>query len=155
MLNLRRGVVGVVAVLLVGGLALAQTPTDDIAALRVKANAGDAASQVILGTKYSDGEDVPQDYVEAVSWYRLAADQGYARAQYILGLSYAAGQGVPQDYVEAHKWANLAASRATFVDRKIYTEERDFRAKLMTSAELAEAQRRASEWQAAFDARQE
>ena len=135
--------------------AAAQTTADEVVATRQLAEQGDAQAQADLGFMYSAGEGVPQDDVEAIRWYRLAADQGQARAQYRLSLSYAAGQGVPQDYVEAHKWANLAASRATFVDQKIYTEERDFRAKLITPAELAEAKRRASEWHAAFDARQE
>ena len=133
----------------------AQTTAEEVVATRQLAEQGDAQAQADLGVMFSAGQGVPQDDVEAIRWYRLAADQGQARAQFRLSLHYAVGQGVPQDYVEAHKWANLAASRATFVDQKIYTEERDFRAKLITPAELAEAKRRASEWHAAFDARQQ
>ena len=48
----------------------------EIAELRVDANAGDADAQVPLGIAYALGQGVPQDYVEAVSWYRKAADQG-------------------------------------------------------------------------------
>ena len=48
----------------------------------------------------SEGEGVPQDYVQALKWYRLAAAQGDALAQYNLGVMYAKGQGVPQDYAE-------------------------------------------------------
>ncbi len=82
MLNLRRCVVGVVAVLLVSGVALAPTSEPaDIAALRVDADAGDANAQTSLAIAYFNGEGVPQDYVEAVSWYRQAADQGHADAQ--------------------------------------------------------------------------
>ena len=108
---------------------------------------------VLLGTPWADA--AAQRTAAEVAAIRQRAEQGNAAAQSLLGFVYSAGQGVPQDYVEAHKWANLAASRATFVDQKIYTEERDFRAKLMPRAQLAEAKRRASEWQAAFDARQE
>jgi hypothetical protein len=57
--------------------------------------------------------------------------------------------------VEAHKWANLAASRATGDDREKYAEFRDDLVKLMTPAQIAEAQKLAREWQAAFDTRQE
>ena len=68
---------------------------------------------------------------------------------------YGTGQGVPQDYVEAHKWYNLAAARLTGDDQERSAELRDNLAESMPPAQLAEAQRRASEWQAAFDARQE
>jgi TPR repeat protein len=65
------------------------------------------------------------------------------------------GQGVPQDDVEAHKWLNLAASRETPGYQEVYARSRDEVAKQMTPAQLAEAQKLAREWQAAFDARQE
>jgi TPR repeat protein len=78
---------------------------------------------------------------------------------------YGTGQGVPQDCVEAHKWHNLAASHFTSDEQKqdlvanayalVDADALDALAKLMTPAQLAEAQRRAREWQAAFDARQE
>ena len=83
------------------------------------------------------------------------ADLGYAGAQFNLGATYYNGEGVPQDYVEAHKWRNLAASRASAEDRETFAEARDAVAKLMTPAQIAEAQKLAREWQAAFDARQE
>ena len=35
---------------------------------------------------YYNGEGVPQDYQEAVSWFRLAAEQGDASAQFNLGV---------------------------------------------------------------------
>ena len=205
MLNLRRCVVGVVAVLLVGAAGCSsQTETD-------AANAGDAAKRLVgsigdssralaeqgnadaqtrLGDAYSNGRGVPQDYVEAVSWYRQAAEQGGAGAQYILGLmyrdgrqgvpqdaveaaswwrkaaeqrhtpaqsslgyAYYTGQGVPQDYVESHKWFNLAASRASAEDQKEYAENRDLLASLMTPQQIADAQKLAREWQAAFEQR--
>jgi len=105
MLNLRRGVVGVVAVLLVSGLASAQTT--DIAAL---ANAGDATAQNRLGDAYHFGQGMPQDSAQAVAWYRKAAEQGYDDAQNSLGYMYLTGQGVSQDYTEAVRWFRLAAA---------------------------------------------
>ena len=57
--------------------------------------------------------------------------------------------------MEAHKWVILAASRATGDDQKRYAANRDSLAKLMTPAQIAEPQKLAREWQAAFDARQE
>jgi len=156
MLNLRRSVVGAALVLLVSGVASAQTPSPtDIAALRVKANAGNADAQYNLGVWYRFGQGVPQDYAQAASWYLKSSEQGNPGAQFNLGLMYSNGQGVPQDYVEAHKWRNLAASRASAENQTRYAETRDAVATLMTPAQLAEAQTLAREWQAAFDARQE
>jgi len=131
-------------------------PQDDTEALRwyrLAADQGNAFAQSNLGLMYSNGRGVPQDDTEAAKWYRLAAEQGSGNAQNSLGVSYTIGRGVPQDYVEAYKWANLAASRATGDTQKRYAESRDAVAKLMTPAQLAEAQTLAREWQAAFDAR--
>jgi len=153
MLNLRTCVV-VVAVLLVGGVALAQTSeTADIAALRVRANAGDANAQFILGLAYADGEGVPQDDAQAVSWFRKSAEQGDSGAQHFLGGVYRNGQGVPQDYVESHQWLNLAASRASVEEVTQYTGYRDALAAVMTPQQIAEAQQRATAWLAAFEQR--
>ena len=110
--------------------------------LRPLAEQGFASSQSTLGTMYAKGQGVPQDYQEAVRWYRLAAEQGQAGAQNNLGLMYEEGQGVPQDYVLAHMWMNLATARGS---EKAF-KSRDTLEKLMTPAQLAEAQRLAREW---------
>jgi TPR repeat protein len=154
MLTLRRSVVGMLAVLLVSGVAGAQTPAD-IEALRVKANAGDADAQRDLGPMYYLGEVVPLGNRQAISWFRKAAKQGDADAQWSLGHAYYNGQGVSQDYVETYKWLNLAASGASAENQTRYAEFRDARAKEMTPAQIAEAQKLAREWRSAFDARQE
>ncbi len=52
------------------------------------------------------------------------------------------GLGVTQDYVRAHKWFNIAAARG-YADA---AKSRDMVAKLMTPAQIAEAQRLAREW---------
>ena len=83
----------------------------ELAALRVKATAGDVYAQVELGVAYALGEGVPQDDAQAAALYRKAADQGDAGAQCNLGLMYANGEGVPQDYVEAVSWYRQAADQ--------------------------------------------
>jgi TPR repeat protein len=89
MLNLRTCAVGLVAVLLMGGGALAQTSeTADIATLRVRANAGDADAQTSLAIAYFNGEGIPQDDAQAMLWFRKAAEQGDADAQFNLGAIY-------------------------------------------------------------------
>ncbi len=109
---------------------------------RVLAAQGHADAQFNLGVMYGKGVGVPQDYAEAVKWTRKAAEQGDAGAQYNLGFMYGKGDGVPQDYAQAHMWFNLAGSQGD----KQAIEIRDIVAKLMTPAQIAEAQKLAREW---------
>ena len=74
--------------------------------------------------------------------YRVGAEKGDASAQFSLGFMYELGQGVPQDYVQAYMWFNLAAARGT----KGAAEWRERLAARMTPAQIAEAQKLASEW---------
>ena len=92
------------------------------------------------------------DYTEAAKWYRLAAEQGNAEAQRNIGVMYAEGQGVPQDYVMAHKWLNLAAAQGG-TTRDTVVKSRDAVAAKMSPEQIAEAQRVAREWMAAFEKR--
>jgi uncharacterized protein len=71
-----------------------------------------------------------------------AADQGRAEAQFFLGNMYVKGQGVPEDYVFAHMWFTLAAAKGDEGAK----EGRNMLAEHMTAAQIAEAQRLASEW---------
>jgi uncharacterized protein len=92
---------------------------------------------------YDKGHGVPQNYAESMKWYRLAANQGVASAQTNLGVMYSKGHGVPQDYVRAHMWLNLSAAQGN----QNAAGQRDDVAKLMTPAQIAEAQKLAREWQ--------
>ena len=49
----------------------------ELAGLCASAEAGAASAQYFLGLRYATGEGVPQDDVEAVSWYRKAAEHGH------------------------------------------------------------------------------
>jgi TPR repeat protein len=109
--------------------------------LRENAARGDAHAQYLLGTAYYLGKDVVRDAATAVTWFRKAANQGDAEAQATLGLVYITGIGVPQDYVMAHMWLNLAGASA-----KEAVMQRDSIAKMMTPAQIAEAQKLAREW---------
>ncbi len=108
----------VVAILLVGGAAVAGPFEDGNAAIK------------------------SGDYAQAVKWFRLGADQGYAYAQHNLGNRYYNGQGVPQDYVLAHMWFNLAAAQGV----EAAVKNRDVTASEMTPDQLTEAQRLARDW---------
>ena len=115
---------------------------------RVAAEQGIAGAQCRLGVIYAEGRGVKTDDREAIKWFRLAAEQGNGEAQASLGLSFASGRGVAQDFVLAHMWLNLACSRLEGV---IHDRTRDFRDRLatgMTESQIAEAERRARQWEA-------
>jgi TPR repeat protein len=115
---------------------------------RKAAEIGNALAQMTLGERYNAGRDVPQDYSKAAFWYGLAAEQGEVNSQYELGCLYEAGRGVSKDYVKAHMWFNLAASSspATLGNRNLAETARDQAAAKMTPAQIAEAQKLASDW---------
>jgi hypothetical protein len=91
---------------------------------------------------YKTGKAVTQNYTEAVKWYTKAAEQGLATAQNNLGVMCEKGQGVPQNYVFAYRWYCLAAAQGN----STATTNHDKLAEKMTPAQIAEAQKLASEW---------
>jgi len=124
-------------------------PKDDAEAAQWFSRAavqGHPHAQTQLGLMYAGGRAMPQDNVEAMKWLGRAAEQGDAQAQFNLGVGHFRGQGVSQDYVEAYKWVNLAVSGAAKADHERYVKARETIAAAMSAAQLAEAQRRASEW---------
>ncbi len=115
--------------------------------IRVAAEQGSAVAQNTLGFMYQHGRGAPRNLAEALRWYRLAAGQGFGLAFFNLGGMYATGQGVPLDYVQAHMWFSLAATHLP--PSNVYNKvaiRRDLVARLMTRAQVAEAQKLAREW---------
>ena len=135
------------------GRGVPQDYAQAIAWLRKAAEQGYWEAQFTLGMRYAGGLLVPKDYAQAVAWFRKAAEQGYAVAQFNLGMAYASGLGVAQDDVEAHKWLNLATAASMGYSEEKYADARDSLAKRMTPEQLAEAQKRATEWLVAFEKR--
>jgi uncharacterized protein len=78
----------------------------------MRAAAGNARAQGLLGFMHEHGHGVPQDFAIAAEWYTRSAEQGDPTAQYWLGLMYDKGHGVPQDAVLAHKWLIPPRARA-------------------------------------------
>lgn len=140
-----------------------------------KAEQGDVEAQLTLGAVYSEGgpgvtEDYKEalkwytkaaeqghagaqaclaallcnkgkDYKEAIKWCTKAAEQGHAGAQHNLALMYYRGQGIIEDYIEAYKWILIAGMNGEDIS--------DFKKHLkglMTSSQIAEAQRLAKEY---------
>jgi putative methionine-R-sulfoxide reductase with GAF domain len=110
--------------------------------MRKLAEQGDAAAQFAVGARYATGEDVPQDYTEAVRWFALAAEQGHVGSQATLGAYYWAGRGVPQDLVKAYFWSVLAQSGGDEASKYRVAHL----ASRMTHAQVVEAQQKANDW---------
>jgi TPR repeat protein len=111
---------------------------------RLAAEQGDAAAQCQLGYLYFIGEGVEKDVVEGTKWSRKAAEQGDALAQNNLGVSYILGEGVVKNDIEGYKWRLLAAAQGNELAKKgIPSNERQ-----LSSAQRAEGQRLAQEWEA-------
>jgi TPR repeat protein len=86
-------------------------PSQSIAALKVKAENGDAAAQWSLAFLYEAGRGVPQDYQQAEKWYHKLAEGGNSFAQNHIGFMYNQGLGVPQDYAQSAVWYRKAAEQ--------------------------------------------
>jgi len=84
------------------------TPSQ-FAALKSKAESGDAEAQTNLGHAYQTGNGVPANDLRAAQWIRKAADQGFAPAENNLGTMYRLGEGVNRDKEEAVRWYEKAA----------------------------------------------
>lgn len=112
---------------------------------RRAADRGLATAQYRLGMMHLHGRGVPRDSAQAVAWLRKAADQDETDAQIALGTLLSPER---RDVVEAHMWLNLAASRwKNEAQRLEAVRRRDGLAAVMTSGQLVEAYRRATEWQ--------
>ena len=131
------------------GEGVPQDYTEAVRWYRLAAGQGHAQAQYHLGGMYFGGRSVPQDDAEALRWYRLAAEQGNASAQYSLGAMCVAGRGILQDNVAAYMWFNLAASGLTGGLRDKAVQGRGLAETRLTGSQRAEAQRLASEWDAA------
>jgi len=79
------------------------------AAYRIRAEQGDAKSQLALGGVYYYGKGVPKDYVEAARWYLKSAEQGNVDAQRSVSHMYYAGKGLRKDDSEGARWCRRAA----------------------------------------------
>jgi TPR repeat protein len=125
---------------------------------------------------YYNGEGVPKDANQAVSWWCKAGEQGLSKAQYNLALIYERGERVPKDTAQAMAWYHKAAEQgdisaqynlglmhATGVPKDLIAaymwwnlaaaqgdegakKSRDTAEQQMTPAQIAEAQKLSREW---------
>jgi TPR repeat protein len=64
-----------------------------------------------VGSTYSHGNGVPQDYEMALRCYRRSAELGNVEALYNIATYYAVGRGVPADRAQALVWYHRAAAQ--------------------------------------------
>jgi len=125
--------------------AISQSPTATPAAagdLQALADQGDPAAQFAVGARYATGEDVAQDYTEAVRWFTKAAEQGHVAAQATLGAYYWAGRGVPADLSRAYFWSLLAEAGGDEASKSRVA----LLASRLNRAQIVSAQQQANEW---------
>ena len=140
----------------VRGDGLAKDSAQGVAWIRKAADQGDVMGQYLLGMFYqSDVGVVAQDLAQGAEWFRKAAEQGLPDAQHMFGIILGeGGRGVPKDVIESLKWLNLAAARRQEPERQVTIRIRDDLARQMPPPMIADAQRRADAWTAAFNRRQ-
>ena len=98
------------------GFSRARQSPVEVAAVRAKADGGDAAAILMMAELhfYGDNPAVPQDQEKALGYYRGAADQGSARAAHNLALILQRGGGssgdVAADVAESAELLGKAAS---------------------------------------------
>lgn len=124
------------------GRGVAQDDAEASRWYRMAAEQGDVDAQTDLGIMYLHGRGVPKDDGEAASWFRKAAERGNSKAQGLLGLVYMEGRGAPRDFVQGYLWLNLAAAQGEETGIK----GRDIAERLMTPAQIAEAQALSRDW---------
>lgn len=103
---------------------------------------GDAAAQFDVGVHYWTGDQVPQDFGQAVRWFSLAAEQGNVAAQAMLGNCYWAGRGVPPDPMRAYFWSFLAQAAGDEASKSRVA----LLATRLSPGQIAVAQKEAHDW---------
>lgn len=106
------------------------------------AEKGSAKMQASLAGLYAKGEGLSQDYKEAAKWFERAADQGHTDAQAALADLYSQGKGVEKDLKKAYMHLTVLAQDG----EKSASKMRDKIAESMSSEQIEEAEKMASEW---------
>jgi putative methionine-R-sulfoxide reductase with GAF domain len=115
---------------------------ENLPAIRRLADQGDPTAEFAIGARYATGEEVPQDYAQAVRWFTKAAQQGQVAAQATLGAYYWAGRGVPPDLMRAYFWSFLAEAGGDEASRSRVA----LLASRLTRGQILAAQKQANEW---------
>jgi len=82
-----------------------------IKSLILKAKNGNPQSQHELAFEYWSGENLKQDFSEAMKWWKLSSSNGFAKAYYNLGCMYMNGDGTHINYKKSYYYFNLSIKR--------------------------------------------
>lgn len=105
------GTIAGVCLALAGGVVSAVELGPVMQEIVARAEQGQAQAQYELAMSYQRGQEVVQDYAQALQWLEKAASQHYVEAQLQLGMMYFKGQGVSRDNAKAAEWFRLAAKQ--------------------------------------------
>jgi TPR repeat protein len=108
------------------------------------ANRGHPYAQFLLAKMFEAGEGGPVDATSAAKYYEPAANYGIAEAQYRFGLLLASDRGNGVNLVSAYKWLVLAQDGV----KESATTAQEIQ-KLLTPAQLAQAEHEIDEWRTA------
>ena len=106
------------------------------------ADDGNINAQFNLAIMYERGLGVRSDIIRAIDLFKKAARQGDKVAPNHLGIIYSSGKGVLKDMVLAHAWFNIASA----ADNSEGWRNRERIEKLMTKAQIGEAEEIARKW---------
>ena len=79
------------------------TPAE-LSKLMQQAVNGNRKAQSRIGLALAMGQEMPQNYCEAVKWLSAAAERGDPAAEHNLALMYYNGTGVSRDEMQAASW---------------------------------------------------
>ncbi len=107
---------------------------------------GHPVAQLLLANRYRDGHgELCEDLDKMLELYYKSANQNYAEAYYALAANFCFSS--EKNHIEAYKWAKLAAAHLKLTGHKELMEwVIESLENLLSSAELAEAERLISEW---------
>lgn len=104
-------IIGAIVLALLAVGCSTHPPSENIASIVQKAEAGDVDAQAEIGYLYQYGDGVEKDSSEAFKWNLKAANQGSPMAQHNLAVMYDEGVDIPEDNLEAIKWYRKAAEQ--------------------------------------------
>ncbi|MGA9861352.1 MAG: tetratricopeptide repeat protein, partial [Terriglobales bacterium] len=112
------------------------------------ADRGHPYAQLLLAKIFETGEGGPVDTASAAKYYEEAANYGIAEAQYRLGRLLASNRSQETNLVSAYKWLVLAQDAV----KESATTAEEVR-KLLTPAQLAQAEHEIGAWRTAHPPR--
>ncbi|MBF0502537.1 MAG: sel1 repeat family protein [Candidatus Riflebacteria bacterium] len=130
---------------------LRQKYTEALKLLTSVAMIDHSEAQFMVGAMYSFGYGVPQNNQEAKKWYLKSIESGEEiLSELNLGYLYLSGEGFPADLTEAYYWFGRAGANGLKAGEHMRQEiSSGWKAALfyrMTSEQVAEAERRLTEW---------